>query len=277
MTQATSVLYYPGGKTRLVRRLTQFLPSSPSSGVLVSPFFGGGSFELHVARTRGWRVIANDADWRVHNFWKTAQDPERRAELVRLADLAWQLPFDVVTKAAMLPQGALDPINAAAYYWVKGRRSVNGHVYGGGESKQRSQQTLRSAIQALERDAPTLAEHVTLFNLDYRVFLREAFLQIDALPTANVVVFLDPPYEIKHKRLYAGHATFSHDELHRFLQDDDDVMRDRDWILCGSKTADRMRRDFGECYEVQNGRQTELVAVRYTASASSCSVLAREE
>jgi len=46
-------LRYPGGKSRAVKQLLRFLPSEPGS--MVSPFLGGGSFEL-AAAARGWRV-----------------------------------------------------------------------------------------------------------------------------------------------------------------------------------------------------------------------------
>ena len=66
-----SPLRYPGGKSRAVSTLTQYIPDHIDR--LVSPFLGGGSLELSCAAD-GIHVFAADAFDLLVNFWKFAQD-----------------------------------------------------------------------------------------------------------------------------------------------------------------------------------------------------------
>ena len=59
-------LRYPGAKSRAVRSLLQFIPSDVDE--MVSPFFGGGSFELALT-ARGIRVHGYDLFPPLVKFW----------------------------------------------------------------------------------------------------------------------------------------------------------------------------------------------------------------
>ena len=59
-TKNVSPLRYPGGKTRAISILSSYVSTYfPTKKVLLSPFFGGGSFELFMT-TKGYTVHGND-------------------------------------------------------------------------------------------------------------------------------------------------------------------------------------------------------------------------
>lgn len=60
-----SILRYPGGKSRAVKILNQFLPSDCKE--LISPFCGGLSFELYAA-AKNIHIYANDLFEPLINF-----------------------------------------------------------------------------------------------------------------------------------------------------------------------------------------------------------------
>lgn len=78
---------YPGGKTRLSRKISELIPDEISG--LVEPFVGGGGATMgllpHVRR--GGRVVLNDADPRVAAWWSVVAGPQDQFdELVRLVE-----------------------------------------------------------------------------------------------------------------------------------------------------------------------------------------------
>src|SRR5579871_5515432 len=65
-------LSYMGGKTRAVPILDKFVPREVKS--IVSPFCGGGAFELHCATRRNLPVLAFDADPMLITFWSALKN-----------------------------------------------------------------------------------------------------------------------------------------------------------------------------------------------------------
>lgn len=63
----TTPLVYFGGKVRAITRLMPYLPSGTTE--VVSPFIGGGSFELAITG-KGIRVHGYDAFPPLVNFWQ---------------------------------------------------------------------------------------------------------------------------------------------------------------------------------------------------------------
>ena len=64
-----SPLRYAGGKTKAIGMILSNLPKL-SQKKLVSPFFGGGSFELCVSQELGIQVVAYDIFGLLVNFWR---------------------------------------------------------------------------------------------------------------------------------------------------------------------------------------------------------------
>ena len=69
-----SLLRYPGGKTRALKHITPYFPKNLTE--IVSPFFGGGSIEIHYA-DQGVRVHGYEIFEPLVNFWQQVlKDPE---------------------------------------------------------------------------------------------------------------------------------------------------------------------------------------------------------
>jgi len=66
-----SPLRYPGGKTRACKILDEILMNNFNMAdfkVVVSPFFGGGSFEFFLQKKYGYSIVANDKFYPLYNF-----------------------------------------------------------------------------------------------------------------------------------------------------------------------------------------------------------------
>jgi DNA adenine methylase len=86
-----SPLRYAGGKSNAVGLILEHLPALKSRKI-VSPFFGGGSFEIAAAQQLGFQVIGYDIFSVLVNFWNVI--------LTRPAELADTLQTLVPTKEA---------------------------------------------------------------------------------------------------------------------------------------------------------------------------------
>jgi DNA adenine methylase len=64
----TSPLRYPGGKSKAIGLILASLPELKEKKI-VSPFFGGGSFELCMSKNLGYQVIGYDIFGMLVNFW----------------------------------------------------------------------------------------------------------------------------------------------------------------------------------------------------------------
>ena len=63
-------LRYPGGKSRAISKLLQFLPDLSQVKEYREPFLGGGSVALEITkRYPKIEIWANDLYWPLYNFW----------------------------------------------------------------------------------------------------------------------------------------------------------------------------------------------------------------
>lgn len=81
----SSPLRYPGGKSKAICMILENLPSLREKKI-VSPFFGGGSFEITLSSELGYEVIGYDIFGMLTNFWnQIIEHPEEFAnELTKL-------------------------------------------------------------------------------------------------------------------------------------------------------------------------------------------------
>ena len=71
-----SPLRYPGGKTRACKKLEPIMKEHfdiSDFDNLVSPFFGGGSFEFHIQNNYQLNIIENDKFFTLYIFWNTCK------------------------------------------------------------------------------------------------------------------------------------------------------------------------------------------------------------
>ncbi|MCY4232876.1 MAG: DNA adenine methylase [Bacteroidetes bacterium] len=199
-----SPLRYPGGKSRAVSTLRQYIPEHIDR--LVSPFLGGGSLELSCAAD-GTHVFAADAFELLVNFWNYAKDsPTALAEKVGTYFPLTRTRFYSLQKRIVKMENDLD---RAAVFFVLNRSSFSGITLSGGMSPGHPRFT-ESAIHRLrEFRAPNL----TVFCADFKDTLSRF---------PDDFLYLDPPYA-NGERLYGMngdmHNGFDHEGLAELLRD----------------------------------------------------------
>jgi len=213
-----SPLRYPGGKTRAITILDQYLTAHyPTKKTLLSPFVGGGSFELYLT-TKGYQIRANDLFKPLYTFWQTVKEtPEDIKDAVESV-----MP---ITKEYFLElrhsiETMTDPLEIAAAYYIINRCSFSGSTFCGGFSKEAS--TGRLNESSLKTLLNTNLENVTFSNLDCKEFLTQN------PETTDTVIYADPPYYIS-SYIYGKdgdmHEGFDHTSFAT------NIKQRRDWII----------------------------------------------
>jgi DNA adenine methylase len=178
-----SPLRYPGGKTRAIPLLSTYIPEGKTT--LLSPFLGGGSFELH-CRSRGMTVHANDLFRPLYVFWKVLK--ERPTELQQRVQALCPVTKDAFAGYRRNILNMTDELEIATVYYIVNRCSFSGATFCGGFSQQSA--TGRMNQSAIDRLTTVSLENITLSNDDCVKFL------IDHPQTEHTLVYADPPYYI---------------------------------------------------------------------------------
>ena len=213
-----SPLRYPGGKTRAITILDQYLTTHyPHKKSLLSPFFGGGSFELYLT-TKEYQILANDLFKPLYTFWQTLKDtPEDIKDAV---ESVMPITKEYFQELRTTIQTMTDPLEIAAAYYIINRCSFSGATFCGGFSKEAS--TGRLNESSLRTLVNTNLENVTFSNLDCKEFL------VANPETTDTVVYADPPYYIS-SYIYGKdgdmHEGFDHTGFATAIK------QRRDWII----------------------------------------------
>jgi DNA adenine methylase len=210
-----SPLRYPGGKTRAIKILEQYIPDGKTT--LLSPFMGGGSFELHCAG-KGMTVYGNDLFRPLYTFWKVLK--ENPEELQRRVQSQCPVSKEQFAGLRSNIMNLMDEIDIAASYYLVNRCSFSGATFCGGFSQQSSDGRMnQNAIDRLEKVDLT---NVTFSNDDCVKFLN------DHPETDETFVYADPPYYIStyiYGRDGDMHEGFDHTGFAVELK------KRRDWVL----------------------------------------------
>lgn len=218
-----SPLRYPGGKTRACKVIEgELLENCDLSRfkVLVSPFFGGGSFEFYMQNKYGLKVNANDKFEPLYTFWQTLKNEQEVLceEVKKLKNITKEKFIDYRNKIMDLD----DPLQQAAYYFVINRCSFSGSTLSGGYSQEASKKRFtNNSIKTLE---DIDLSKIKFYNLDCIEFIEKKAKQ-------KCLLFLDPPYFLdKKSKLYGNngdmHENFDHDKLAEVLK------TKTNWVLC---------------------------------------------
>jgi DNA adenine methylase len=213
-----SPLRYPGGKTRAIKILTGYVERNfPERRTLLSPFLGGGSFELSCA-SRGYTVYANDLFSPLAVFWNVVKT--RAAELQTVVSQECPVSKEDFVVFRNTIGDITESLDIAKAYFIVNRCSFSGATFCGGFSAQASSGRLnRSAIERLGQVDMT---NVTVSNLDGIQFLREH------PETNDTIVYADPPYYIS-TYIYGKdgdlHEEFDHKAFAEL------ILTRKDWIL----------------------------------------------
>lgn len=203
-----SPLRYPGGKTRAIKILKDYIPANTKT--IVSPFFGGGSFELYLA-ARDTKIIGYDAFEPLVSFWQVLKVAP---ETIAKGALAYYPLTKTTYKAiqAELPN-TTSKIKQAIYFYILNRTSFSGTVLWGGMSNNHP------------RFTPKAIDNLKTFNTELPFTVTKADYKNSILKHPNDFLFLDPPYLIRDN-LYKGHNQFDHISLADLLH------KRTNWLLC---------------------------------------------
>jgi len=186
--QNKSPLRYPGGKTRAVKIIEKYVKAHyPGCKTLLSPFFGGGSFEIYL-HDQGWKVYGNDLFKPLYVFWKQTQSVEGLEALVRSVHSKMPVTKEAFMNMRESIMKLTNPLDIATAYYIINRTSFSGATFCGGFSSQAASGRLNEASLAT-LDSLKIGK-IEFSNLDYSEFL-------DTHPdTDNTLIYADPPYYI---------------------------------------------------------------------------------
>jgi len=210
-----SVLRYPGGKTRAIKILEQYLPNNTKE--LYSPFFGGGSFELYVQNKYDIKIFANDKFEPLYNFWNCLKLDKKK--LVKEVNKLLPINKETFHECKEKLTGNESKFVRAACYFAINRSSFSGATMSGGFSNESGSK--RFTESSIKRLSKLNLDNVNFTNNDFADF-------IETIPK-NKFMFLDPPYYLESK-LYGTNGDLHEDFDHKTLFDM--IIKRKNWILC---------------------------------------------
>ena len=210
-----SPLRYPGGKTRACKKLETIMKEHfniSDFDNLISPFFGGGSFEFHIQNNYKLKIIANDKFTPLYNFWNICKNNKEKLcdELTKKINMIDKDEFTYLREQIM---GEENILNQSIMYFIINRCSFSGATLSGGFSVEASKK--RFTQSSIERIKNLNLRKFNIYNLDFEEF-------INTNQDTKNIVFLDPPYYLeKASTLYGNngdmHDIFDHNKLYKCL------------------------------------------------------------
>ena len=214
-TTNISPLRYPGGKTRACKIIDNVILQHfdiKNFDTIISPFFGGGSFEFYMQNKYGLKLMVNDKFTPLYNFWNQVKINKNILcdELRKINSVSKDQFTDYRNTIMNLNNNILQQ---SIQYFVINRCSFSGSTLSGGFSKEASSKRFTpSSINKIELLDFT---NIEIYNDDFYDFLNN-------FTNNNTLIFLDPPYYLENKsKLYGNngdmHEGFNHQLLFESL------------------------------------------------------------
>lgn len=213
MKSLKTPLRYPGGKSRAVSKLFQFMPDLKNFSEFREPFIGGGSVAIEVTkRYPNIQVWVNDLYNPLYTFWSILRDePQELHRCIKAYKEEYNTPelarkLFAEMKIQINHEEAEDFYRAVAFYIIN-KCSFSGLTESSSFSQQASVSNFSmNGIEKLPEYGKLIKNwHIT--NLSYEEILTN---------NKDVFVYLDPPYDIKdnlYGRKGSMHKGFDHDEF----------------------------------------------------------------
>ena len=267
-------LRYPGGKSRALSKLFQFIPNLSDYTEYREPFLGGGSVAIEVSkRYPHLKIWVNDLYEPLYNFWRQIQNngEEIKDKLIEYKSL-YPNPDKArglfVESKELVNDQTLDSLDRAVRFYIVNKCSFSGLTENSSFSQQASISNF--SMNGIEK-LTGYQEMITNWK-----FTNESYEQL-LTDDRNVFIYLDPPYEIKDN-LYGGkggtmHKRFDHDEFaiqcDRYASsqlvsyNSDQIIRDRfdGWTVAEFAHTYTMR-SVGS-YNIDQASRKELVLYNY--------------
>ncbi|MHC5594993.1 MAG: DNA adenine methylase [Nostoc sp.] len=211
-----SPLRYPGGKSKAINQIVEYLPESFSE--FREPFVGGGSVFIYLRQKFPHvKIWINDLNRELFLFWKFAQsDLAHLVKEIRQIKVKYTDGKLLFTELTQVNVNNLSDLERAVRFFVLNRITFSGTVESGGFSQEAFHKRFTdSSIERLEKLENILSENVQITNLDYSHLLKSE--------GEDVFIFLDPPYFSAEKsKLYGKrgdlHTSFEHQRFAEVLQ-----------------------------------------------------------
>ena len=219
MKSLKTPLRYPGGKSRALSKLFQYMPDLGGYTEYREPFLGGGSVALEVTkRYPRLDIWVNDLYEPLYNFWRELQDHGNEITDI-LLQLKQRHPDPTSAKKLFLDakeylSGSAttdqfppytENIWRAVSFFVVNKCSFSGLTESSSFSKQASDNNFTLAGIERLREYQKLIGNWKITNLSYEQLLTD---------DKKCFTYLDPPYEIG-SNLYGKrgsmHRSFDHD------------------------------------------------------------------
>jgi len=212
MTKALKTpLRYPGGKSRALSKLFQYLPDLSQVKEYREPFLGGGSVALEITkRYPNMNIWVNDLYEPLINFWKTLQDDGYKM-YKRLQELKSRYPDQGSARGLFLEakdlvnDNSVSPLYRACAFYVINKCSFSGLSESSSFSRQASDSNF--SMRGIEKlqGYTALIQNWKITNGRYQELLTD---------DKSIFTYLDPPYDIG-SNLYGRkgnmHKSFDHD------------------------------------------------------------------
>lgn len=214
-----SPLRYAGGKSWAVGYVVERIPDNIKR--LVSPFFGGGSIEIAVAKELGVEVIGFEVFDILVNYWKVqiTKPYDLYKELMKLKPTKETYNYvKEELRKHWVGETKLPPLKLAAYYYFNHNLSYGPGFLG-----------WMSSVYANEEMYNRLLERVKNFNVK-NIRIECASFEKVIPEFKNDFLYCDPPYYLgKDSTLFRGlypqrnfpihHNNFNHELLRELLLD----------------------------------------------------------
>lgn len=197
-----SPLRYPGGKSKVIDYLYMHLADTKSK-VLVSPFTGGGSFELAMLDANAVESLhLNDLDFGIYSLWSTIiETPYALTEKLTTYKPTHKDYF----KAQKIIESDFQGVDTTTAAWATllvNRLAFSGIAKAnpmGGKKGTLDKMLVRWNPDTLIKrinHIHTFHDRITITQEDAVPFIEEAYWNEEA------TIFIDPPYVLKGKDLY---------------------------------------------------------------------------
>ena len=211
MKSLKTPLRYPGGKSRAIKKMAQFLPDMSKYKEYREPFLGGGSVALYITQAYPHLEIwVNDLYEPLVNFWQQLQDNGNEIA-TRLRTFKTAYPTQERAKELFLESkelindGMVSDTSRAVAFYIVNKCSFSGLTESSSFSKQASDSNF--SLRGIEKlpEYSEIIQNWVITNLTYERM---------SCDEKDVFTYLDPPYEIKSS-LYGKkggmHKGFDHD------------------------------------------------------------------
>lgn len=207
-------LRYPGGKSRMVKYLKDFIPNISTWDSYREPFIGGGSFFLYLKQTYpNKQYWINDKYYNLYCFWKVLQsNPKELSENILSKKKEYTdniVGRQLFLKSIEVLKTSKDELEIATAFYIVNKCSFSGLTENSSYAPQAYNQNFSDKGILKLQNYGEILKDVKITNEDYGELLTN---------DENVFTYLDPPYDIKHNTLYGNnkgnlHRTFNHQDF----------------------------------------------------------------